>query len=86
MLLLQVLLKHRQVQTLYDPVLHGIPSIQLAKDFKSVSDFWYTLYHEIGHILLHGKKDIFMENVSYGDKDPVKEKEADEFASLWMNK
>ncbi len=66
--------------------IYGIPCIQLAKNFESESDFWNTLYHEIGHILLHGKKDIFMENVNYGDKDPQKEKEADEFADLWLSK
>ena len=54
--------------------------------FESESDFWQTLFHEIGHILLHGKKDIFIENVDYGDRDPEKEKEADDFASLWMAK
>lgn len=64
----------------------GVPCIQLAKKFESESDFWNTLFHEIGHIILHGKKDIFMENVNYGDKDPQKEKEADEFASNWMAK
>ena len=66
--------------------IYGIPCIQLAKKFESEDDFWNTLFHEIGHILLHGKKDIFMENVNYGDKDPEKEKEADEFAALWMSK
>lgn len=65
---------------------YGIPCIQLAKEFESEEDFWTTLYHEIGHIVLHGKKDIFMENVNYGDKDPQKEKEADEFASIWMSR
>lgn len=64
----------------------GVPCIQLAKVFENDMDFWYTFFHEIGHILLHGKKDIFMENVDYGDKDPVKEKEADDFADLWVNK
>lgn len=66
--------------------IYGVPCIQLAKRFESSSDFWNTLFHEIGHILLHGKKDIFIENVNYGDKHPQKEKEADEFAALWMNK
>ena len=66
--------------------IYGVPCIQLAKEFDTDSEFWFTLYHEIGHILLHGKKDIFMENVNYGDKDPEKEKEADEFAKLWMSK
>lgn len=66
--------------------IYGVPYIQLAKKFESGSDFWNTLFHEIGHILLHGKKDIFMENVNYGDKDPEKEKEAEEFAVLWLSK
>ncbi len=64
--------------------IYGVPCIQLAKKFESTSDYWRTLWHEIGHILLHGKKDIFMENVDYGDKDPEKEQEADEFAARWM--
>lgn len=66
--------------------IYGVPCIQLSKAFEHESDFWNTLFHEIGHILLHGKKNIFIENVNYGDKDPEKEKEADEFATLWMNK
>lgn len=66
--------------------INGVPCIQLANEFENDSDFWNTLFHEIGHILLHGKKDIFMENVNYGDKDPEKEKEADDFARHWMSK
>ncbi len=63
---------------------YDTPCIQLARNFESESDLWNTLFHEIGHILLHGKKGIYMENVNYGDKDPQKEKEADEFASHWL--
>jgi len=66
--------------------IYGVPVIQMAKKFNNDSDFWHTLFHEIGHILLHGKKDIFMENVDYGDKDPEKEQEADDFAKTWMSK
>lgn len=66
--------------------IYGVPCIQLAKDFEREYDFWNTLYHEIGHILLHGKKDIFIENVGYGNKDLKKEQEADEFASIWIDK
>lgn len=40
-------------------------------------------FHEAGHILLHGKKDIFLENIEYSDKDQDKEKEADNFAVRW---
>lgn len=42
--------------------------------------FWFTLFHEIGHILLHGKKYISIENISYADQDKEKEIEADNFA------
>ena len=66
--------------------IYGVPCIQLAKTFDSDDDFWQTLFHEIGHILLHGKKDIFIENVNYGDKDPEKEKEADDFAASFLTK
>lgn len=64
----------------------GFPCIQLAKSFDSDADFWHTLLHEVGHILLHGKKEIFIENIEYGDKDPIKERDADEFASAWMKR
>ena len=43
----------------------------------------FTFFHEAGHIILHGKKDIFLENLEYSDKDLEKEKEADSFAIKW---
>ncbi len=42
--------------------------------------FWFSLFHELGHILLHDKRRTFLEDDA---ADPVwedKEKEADEFA------
>ena len=36
--------------------------------------FWFTFFHELGHILLHGKKDIFLEDIEYADKQREKEK------------
>ena len=45
--------------------------------------FWFTFFHEVGHILLHGKKDIFLEDIEYNDYDQDKEREADEFAIKW---
>jgi HTH-type transcriptional regulator/antitoxin HigA len=41
--------------------------------------FWFSLFHEIAHILLHGKQEIFLENDDMMDFD--KEEEADLFAS-----
>lgn len=60
-----------------------VPLIQLSCRQKRNDIFWFSFFHEIGHILLHGKKDVFLENISYADKDEEKEKEADEFAVSW---
>jgi len=56
------------------------PLIQLSDKFKNSDAFWFTFFHEIGHILLHGKKDIFLEKVEYSDKQQNQEEEADAFA------
>jgi len=63
--------------------LNDTPLIQLTGRYKRNDSFWFTFFHEAGHILLHGKKDIFMEAIDYSDKDLKKEKEADEFAVKW---
>ncbi|MBK8388276.1 MAG: HigA family addiction module antidote protein [Saprospiraceae bacterium] len=63
--------------------LNDTPLIQLSGRYNRNDSFWFTFFHEAGHILLHGKKDIFLEKVEYSDKDLVKEKEADEFAIKW---
>ena len=59
------------------------PLIQLTGRYKRNDSFWFTFFHEAGHILLHGKKDIFLENIEYSDKDKQKEMEADDFAIKW---
>lgn len=56
------------------------PIIQLSDRGKSDDIVWFTLFHEIGHILKHGKKDRFI-SFDNGNTDDVKEKEADIFAS-----
>ncbi len=63
--------------------LSDTPLIQLTGRYNRNDSFWFTFFHEAGHILLHGKKDIFLEKVEYSDKDKAKEKEADEFAVSW---
>lgn len=52
--------------------------IQLSNLYKNDGSFWFTFFHEAGHVLLHGKKDIFLE----GDEpsEDEKEREADQFA------
>ena len=63
--------------------LNDTPFIQLSGRYKRNDSFWFTFFHEAGHILLHGKKDIFLEEVEYADKDLDKEGEADAFAIKW---
>jgi len=58
------------------------PLIQMSGRYKRNDIFWFTFFHEAGHILLHGKKDIFLEGV-HSDRDENKENEADEFAVKW---
>ena len=42
--------------------------------------FWFTLFHEIGHLVLHGKKGKFLNFTSSSDRDEKQEQEADAFA------
>ena len=63
--------------------LNDTPLIQLTGRYNRNDSFWFTFFHEAGHILLHGKKDIFLENLDYADKDIQKEQEADTFAVRW---
>lgn len=59
----------------------GNPLIQLTDRFKTNDQFWFTFYHEAAHILLHGKKEIFLEDLEGYEQDQVKEEEANEFAA-----
>ena len=60
---------------------HNKPIIQLSGRFKTNDHFWFTFFHEAGHIILHGKKDIFLENVEGTEIDQEKENEANTFAA-----
>lgn len=58
----------------------GTPVIQITDRYKTNDQFWFTFYHEAGHILLHGKKDVFIEELDGIDNDEKKETEANDFA------
>jgi len=64
--------------------MNDTPLIQLSDRYKARDHFWFTFFHEVGHLLLHGKKEIFLENFEYTDKDLFKELEADAFAKQWL--
>lgn len=59
---------------------HDKPIIQLSGRSKTNDHFWFTFFHEAAHIILHGKKDIFLENVEGTEIDHEKEEEANAFA------
>lgn len=52
--------------------------IQLSLRYKTNDHLWFTFFHEAGHILLHGKKELFLEGMN--GLDPDKENEANRFA------
>lgn len=53
--------------------------VQVSLRYKSNDHFWFTVYHEAGHVALHGKRDVFLEKCG-ADEDTTKEAEADRFA------
>jgi len=55
--------------------------IQLSLRGKYDDIFWFSFFHELGHILKHGKKEQFVE-FDYENKNAFKgkEEEADDFA------
>ena len=55
--------------------------IQLSLRGKFEDLLWFTFFHEAGHILLHGKKEIFIEG---SDNHNEKEQEADKFATNFL--
>jgi addiction module HigA family antidote len=57
--------------------------IQLTLRYKTNDHFWFSFFHEAGHILKHGKREMFWEN--HADIEPdeallAKEEEANAFA------
>lgn len=56
--------------------------IQLSLRYKTDDHFWFTFFHEAGHILLHGRRDVFLEHDDMSSDQ--KEAEADAFAREWL--
>ena len=64
--------------------INNSPIIQVSDRMKRYDIFWFSLWHEIGHILKHGTKYISVENVEYDDRDMEVENEANAFAAEWI--
>jgi len=54
--------------------------IQLSLRYKSDDHLWFSFFHEAGHIIRHGKREIFIESTEI-EMDERKENEADRFAA-----
>lgn len=55
--------------------------VQLSLRYKVNDHLWHTFFHEAGHILLHGKREAFIE---CDDGKDEKEREADNFAANFL--
>ncbi|PZV11149.1 MAG: DNA-binding protein [Pseudanabaena sp.] len=55
--------------------------IQLSLYGKQNDRFWFTFFHEAAHILLHDKKDIFLDDSGQGDR--LESQQEDE-ANAWV--
>ncbi len=63
---------------------NSVPLIQITDRQKDYNAFWFTFFHELGHILYHGKKDIFIDGIECIQPDKEKEDEADRFAARML--
>ncbi len=55
--------------------------IQLSLHYKRADQFWFSFFHEAGHILLHGKREIFVEEKGLVNRE---EEEANKFAADFL--
>lgn len=56
--------------------------LMLSLRHKSNDHFWFSFFHEAGHLLLHGKKLLFVDVANR--IDGTDEDEADAFAGSWL--
>jgi len=79
------------VQNFKSAPIHGmyrwykdVPLIQLHDRFKDRATMWFTFFHELAHVLYHGKKGICLQNIEITHNHPEKEDEANCFAQKCM--
>ncbi|MBR6449989.1 MAG: HigA family addiction module antidote protein [Fibrobacter sp.] len=79
------------VQNFKSAPIHGmyrwykdVPLIQLHDRFKKRETMWFTFFHELAHVLYHGKKGICLQNIEITHNHPEKEDEANCFAQKCM--
>jgi HTH-type transcriptional regulator/antitoxin HigA len=60
------------------------PLIQLSVRGKYNDKFWFTFFHEAAHILLHGKKEFFLEGMEEEINEKQKEDEANDYSANFL--
>lgn len=63
---------------------NSIPLMQITDRRKDHNAFWFTFYHELAHILYHGKKEIFIDGLDSISLDTEKEEQADAFSARML--
>jgi addiction module HigA family antidote len=59
--------------------------IMLSLRYKTDDHLWFTFFHEAAHILLHGKREVFLEHDDeVGEDVRAKEDEADRFSAEFL--
>lgn len=59
--------------------------LMLSLRYKTDDQLWFTVFHEAAHILLHGKRDVFVEGeTQINEENRHPEEEADRFAAEFM--
>jgi len=65
---------------------NGIPVIGLTLRYDRLDNFFFCLFHELGHVVKHiatGKADLFLDDLEQRSTEKL-EKEADEFALRYL--
>jgi len=64
--------------------LNARPVIQLSLYGKANDRFWFTFFHEAGHILLHGRGEVFLDDFGVDGKESEFEHQANRFAAEFL--
>ncbi|WP_189020505.1 HigA family addiction module antitoxin [Paenarthrobacter histidinolovorans] len=60
--------------------INGTPMIAVTSRYKALDSLWFTILHEIAHVLLHPKRSTFIDGFKADDDSDAQETAANEFA------
>lgn len=60
--------------------INGTPMIAVTSRYKALDSLWFTLLHEIAHVLLHPKRSTFIDGFKADDDADAQESTANAFA------